>query len=295
MTTLIAKRAIKRTAGVVSVLLSARTRPADAATACVLVYHRVSPVRVTELRLDDWNVSPRLLDRHVASLAQTAEFAFVRDLPERLASDQPLARPLVCLTFDDGFQNFHDEVLPILRRYGAKATLFVVSAYIGASGPMPFDKWGVRHSTRIPAVAWRPIDWPSIERCVASGLVEIGGHSHVHANASHASPSEVTEEASRCRRLLTRRLGANSAVSYAYPYGSTRLGQVPPEYVSAVRDSGYSAAVTTDLGLADRRSNQFTLPRIEVYRSDSPAVVQAKLHGSLAPYRLTDKLRRARR
>ena len=294
MTTLLAKRALKRTAGLASVLLHRAMPVRPQPAACVLCYHRVSGVRVREWRLDDWCVSPEALDRQIASLRGDVEFVFVRDLCRRLRS-APLPRPLVCLTFDDGFQNFRDEVLPILQRHDAVATLFVVSAYVGSAAPMPFDKWGVRHQGNAPAAAWRAIDWRSLDECARSGLVEIGGHSHLHLNAAVTSADEVTNEAGDCRRLLTKQLGAEHAMSYAYPYGSTRLGQVPPAYVAAVRAAGYDVAVTTDLGVVTAATNRYCLPRVEVSRSDGPAVVGAKVRGSLAPYRFTDRLRRARR
>ncbi len=267
--------------------------PPSETTACILCYHRVSPVRVVDYRFDDWNVSPESVERHIASLAEHAEFSFVRDLCDAVQRP-PGGKPLVSLTFDDGFENFHDQVLPLLERYGAKATVFVVSRYIGSDDPMPFDKWGVRHANDAPPITWQALSWPSLERCVRSGLVEIGGHSHDHHNGARLSAAQLADEAGCCREVLTRRLGASHVTSYAYPYGSTRLGQVSPQYMQAVRAAGYDTAVTTDLGLMNRQSDRYALPRVEAYRSDSPAVIGAKVSGSLAPYHVTDRLRRGR-
>jgi peptidoglycan/xylan/chitin deacetylase (PgdA/CDA1 family) len=295
MTALLAKRAIKRTAGIASVVLRRTTRPSSRPSACVLVYHRVSAVRVSESRLDDWNVTPGSVERQVAALVESAELVFVRDLPDRLTTWRAGAKPLACLTFDDGYQNFHDNVLPILETYGAKATVFVVSGFVGSTGPMPFDRWGMRHAANTPPGAWRSLTWQALERCARSGLVEIGGHSHRHANAAVTPAREVAEEAERCRHTLRERLGPDHAVSYAYPYGSSRLGQVTDGYVAAVKTAGFQVAVTTNLGLATLESDRYQLPRVEVFRSDGPAVVRAKVGGSLAPFYVTDRLRRARR
>jgi peptidoglycan/xylan/chitin deacetylase (PgdA/CDA1 family) len=291
---LIAKRVIKRSAGLASVLLQYATRRPATPSACLLVYHRISPVRVAERRLDDWNVTPASLEQHVASLVENSELVFVGDLQERLR--QPMTtKALVCLTFDDGYQNFHDEVLPILRRYHAKATVFVVSGYVGSSGPMPFDRWGMRHAASTPPVAWRPLSWDALEDCAKSGLVEVGGHSHSHANAAVTPSHDVAAEPARCRELIRQRLGDDHARSYAYPYGSSRLGQVTQNYATAVQAAGFDCAVTTNVGLANRESDRYQLPRVEVYRSDGPAVVQAKAGGSLAPLFVTDRMRRAKR
>jgi peptidoglycan/xylan/chitin deacetylase (PgdA/CDA1 family) len=291
---LLAKRAIKRSAGFASVLLGYATPRPTRPSACVLVYHRISPVRVAERRLDDWNVTPASLEQHVASLVETSEFVFVGDLQDRLR--RPMnGKTLVCLTFDDGYRNFHDEALPILRRYHAKATLFVVSGYVGSADPMPFDRWGMRHASTTPPVAWQPLSWNALEECAKSGLVEVGGHSHTHPNAAVTPPGELADEPGRCRKVIRQRLGDAHGRSYAYPYGSSRLGQVTRGYVKAVEDAGFDCAVTTDVGLANADSDRFRLPRVEVYRSDGPAVVRAKVGGSLAPLYVTDKMRRRKR
>jgi peptidoglycan/xylan/chitin deacetylase (PgdA/CDA1 family) len=173
--------------------------------------------------------------------------------------------------------------------------MFLVTAYVGSTTPMPFDRWGTRHHGRADTGTWLPLGWEDVDACVRSGLVEFGGHSHRHVNAAVSSPAEVREEAEQSREILRLRLGDAHAQCYAYPYGSRRLGQVTPEYVDAVRRSGYALAVSTNLGLASAASPPYELPRVEVDRSDGPAVVKAKVAGSLAPYSLTERLRRARR
>lgn len=291
MTTLTAKRTLKHTAGLASVLLHMATPAAAGRRACALLYHRVSAAPVVEPRIDDWNVTPDTLERHIAWLVEHTDLVFARDLPRHLAMSSSTTRPIACLTFDDGFRNFHDEVVPLLRRYDARATVFVVTAYVGRRAPMPFDRWGITHKDDAPATAWQSMDWAAVERCAASGLVEVGGHSHHHFDAARTPASALVDEAAACRERLLQKLGADHAASYAFPYGNTRLGQVTPAYVAAVKAAGYAVAMTTDVGLATAASDPFTLPRVEVFRTDSPAVIRAKVGGALAPYRVTGRLR----
>lgn len=295
MTHQLLKRVVKRAAGLASVALCGVASSPSTQSACILSYHRITRCNVFDPWLDDWNVTPASLERHIAALVAVAELVFVRELPTRLSRPAVDSRPLVCLTFDDGYRNFHDEVLPILRRYHAKATAFVVTGYVGSDRSMPFDRWGNRHCSHTPSSAWQPLGWREIEVCVKSGLVEIGGHSHRHVNTAFSSNEEMVEEAQHSRAILRERLGEHHAQSYAYPYGNSRLRQVTPAYVAAVQSSGYRVAVSTDFGLADRSTDPYLLPRVEVYRSDGPAVVRAKVAGSLLPYGLTDRLRSAKR
>jgi peptidoglycan/xylan/chitin deacetylase (PgdA/CDA1 family) len=184
-------------------------------------------------------------------------------------------------------------VLPILKRHQVPATVFVVTSLVGSDRPPAFDGWSMKHGGRVSPEAWRPMNWADLEDCLKSGLVEVGGHSHLHLKAPECSPGRLVEEAGRSREILSSHLGA--ITSYAYPYGSSRLGYVPSAYVKAVTDAGYERAVTYDLGRVTAASEPFLLPRIEAHDVDGRAIIRAKAFGSIAPYRLTDRFRRARR
>jgi hypothetical protein len=138
------------------------------------------------------------------------------------------------------------------------------------------------------------MNWGEIERLAAGG-VAIGGHSHRHLDGRDGTAAQLMEEAAVSRDVIQRRLGADHGSSYAYPYGSTRLGEVPGAYVTAVKAAGYLQAVTTDLGIATPESDPYLLPRVEAVGSDSRAVIRAKVSGSLMPLYVTDRLRNARR
>jgi peptidoglycan/xylan/chitin deacetylase (PgdA/CDA1 family) len=285
------KRAVKRTAGWAASLemLLAGRRACEGA--CVFYYHRVADVDFVDGAVDDWNVRPETFERQVAALGEFAEIVPLLELPQRLRDRQKGGRPLVSLTFDDGYASFHRHALPVLKRYGAHATAFVVTGTVGRGGPQPFDRWARKNLGRTRADDWRAMTWGELEDCVASGLVHLGAHSHSHLRGSLCTPEQLAEEASRSREVLRGRLGDTQARAYAYPYGSTRLGDASPAYAAAVRGAGYEAAVTTDLGLVTAGSDPFLLPRVEAHALDAPGVLRAKAVGALAPYRLTDNLR----
>jgi len=286
------KRAVKRTAGWAASLETLLTGRRAADGACVFYYHRVADVNFVDAAVDDWNVCPETFERQVAALSEFAEIVPLRELPERLGSKEASrAKPLVALTFDDGYASFHQHALPILQRYGAHATAFVVTGTIGRAEPQPFDRWARKNLGRTRPDDWRAMSWTELETCVASGLVDIGAHSHMHLRGSLCRPEQLAEEAARSREILRAHLGETQARAYAYPYGSTRLGDASAAYVEAVRAAGYEAAVTTDLGLVTKESERFLLPRIEAHALDAPRVLRAKAHGTLSPYRLTDNLR----
>jgi peptidoglycan/xylan/chitin deacetylase (PgdA/CDA1 family) len=289
------KRTLKRAAGQASVALSPLVATSEPA-ACILAYHRVADIHVVDPDRDNWNVPPSRFDAQMTALAGSVDFVRLERLPALLAeSPRRDGRPRVCVTFDDGFASVHAHALPVLRRLGIPATAFVVTAFVGGREPMPFDRWSRHNAGRAPLESWRCMNWQELEECAASGVLEIGAHSHQHLDGRRCTATQLEDEAGTSRAILRARLGSALADSYAYPYGSTRLGEVPPIYVDAVKAAGYQRAVSSDLGLATGRSDPFLLPRVEVAGVDSPSVLLAKARGSLWPVRLTDRLRQADR
>ena len=278
------KRAVKRTAGWAASLEAALGGRGAGGGACVFYYHRVADVGFVDAAADDWNVRPETFERQVAALAEFAEIVPLLELTARLRERGAGAKPLVALTFDDGYASFHRHALPVLRRYGAHATAFVVTGTVGREGPQPFDRWARRNVGRTRPEDWRAMTWGELEDCLASGLVHVGAHSHEHMRGSLCAPAQLAEEAGRSREVLRGRLGESQARAYAYPYGSSRLGDASPAYAAAVRAAGYEAAVTTDLGLASAESDPLLLPRVEAHALDGPGVLRAKAAGALAPY-----------
>lgn len=285
------KRAVKRTAGWAASLETLVKGRRAGSGACIFYYHRVADLNFVDASVDDWNVRPETFERQVAALSEFAEIVPLLELPGRLRGAAAGSKPLVALTFDDGYASFHRHALPILKRYGAHATAFVVTGTVGRGGPQPFDGWARKNRGRTRPDDWRAMTWEELGECVASGLVHVGAHSHMHLRGSLCGPEQLALEAGRSREVLRERLGETQARAYAYPYGSTRLGDASPSYAAAVRAAGYEVSVTTDLGLATAASDPFLLPRLEAHALDAPAVLRAKAEGALAPYRLTDNLR----
>jgi peptidoglycan/xylan/chitin deacetylase (PgdA/CDA1 family) len=287
------KRSIKRAAGWASVMTSPFASAAAAGDACILMYHRTAAIDFIDSRTDDWNVPPDVFEHHMRTLAATADVVPLRELRKRQALGHQPGKPLVCVTLDDGYASACESALPILERYHIPATFFVAAAYVGSREPMPFDRWGRLNCGRVGAESWRAAGWRELERAIRGGLITIGSHSYRHLEARDCGAEHLHEEAERSRDTLRARLGVEHARVYAYPYGSSRLGDVTEAYVDAVRAAGYELAVTTDLALARATDDPFRLPRIEAHQVDSAAVLRAKLRGALAPYWVTDRLRTA--
>lgn len=101
----------------------------------VLMYHRVlpknSPARQTEQ--PGMYVSPETLDLHLNELRRHFELVHLDEWLRRAKRGAPLPRLACALTFDDGWSDNYEFALPVLRKHGAPATIFLVSSYIGTT------------------------------------------------------------------------------------------------------------------------------------------------------------------
>jgi peptidoglycan/xylan/chitin deacetylase (PgdA/CDA1 family) len=282
------KNSAKWTAGMLSALLGPVAR-ARGPFGVILNYHRVTTTGVHDPVVDDWNVPPEVFERQIRFLAEHATPVRLRDLHARVLESRE-SRPIFAVSFDDGYANVYRAALPVLVNYGVPATLFVVTSAVDRPGPMPFDTWSVKHGSRLSAEATRPLTWRELEACLATGLIDVGSHSHQHRNGGELGAVALAEEAGVSRALLARRLGERAVPLFAYPYGRTRLAQVGAAYVDAVRAAGYAAAFTTDPGVVSARTSRFLIPRLQAYPLDGALILHAKLRGRLAGYRITDTL-----
>ena len=101
----------------------------------VLMYHGLvaAPLPVPDpcfLRVDSFK-------RQMEYLARNFE---VMHLEEALALRHRVARPLACVTFDDGFSSVHNLALPILKRFRIPATVYLVTDLIDSDQTLWFAR-----------------------------------------------------------------------------------------------------------------------------------------------------------
>lgn len=110
----------------------------------VLAYHRVLP-RVDEDRfpydielVSAWQEE---FDWQARFLAGNYEVITCRDLAGLLDAGHPVPRRAVIISFDDGYRDNHDIVLPILKQYRLPAVVFVATGYMDASETYWYDQF----------------------------------------------------------------------------------------------------------------------------------------------------------
>ena len=114
-----------------------------------------------------------------------------------LAHIEDYEKPVI-LTFDDGYDDNYTELFPILQKYGAKATIFVIPKAIGTPHKMTAEQ---------------------VYELSRSGLVSIQSHTYSHGNLSTMDEETLRFEMEASKTYLSALTGQ---VPYAvcYPEGT---------------------------------------------------------------------------
>ena len=82
---------------------------------------------------------PDWFEQQIAHLARHYRFIPLTELAEHYATGTPIPKNTAVMTFDDGFKDNLDVGLPILRKYGVPATIFVVTRS-AETGELPWPQ-----------------------------------------------------------------------------------------------------------------------------------------------------------
>jgi peptidoglycan/xylan/chitin deacetylase (PgdA/CDA1 family) len=149
-----------------------------------------------------------------------ARFATVGDIASRPDPGQ------AALSFDDGFQDNHSVVLPILQEMGIPATVYVATGLIGRPHPHMPPEAGVRMMVEDEL------------RALSAAGVELGAHTVSHPDLRELPGAEQEREVRESREHVERITGAPVA-SFAYPFFF-----YDDAVQAAVRAAGLRSAVT---------------------------------------------------
>lgn len=224
---------------------SVRAKPNDSWRGVpVLMYHRVDADVPRDPVGRDLTVEPAsfeaqlryLRDHRIATLTAAG-------LAQALSSgDRPSAA--IVLTFDDGYDDAATAALPLLVKYGARATFYVSSGFVGTP---------------------RHLSWRQMRAMRAAGM-EIACHGTLHLDLSTLDRANQLAEAGGCMRRFAHYLGGAPPVTYAYP-----AGKFDSTTFSVMHSLGIRAAFTELPGNVTSLARPFALPRFRVRHDDSVA------------------------
>jgi peptidoglycan/xylan/chitin deacetylase (PgdA/CDA1 family) len=152
-------------------------------------------------------------------------------------------RKLVALTFDDGYQDFLINVLPILLSKDLPATVFLVTELLGKTA-----SWS-RYSQHVPLM-----NQAAVREVKAQG-VSLGSHSLTHADLTSIADQELRRQLVGSQIALAQ--FGETFFSFSYPWAKYTNREV-----AALKAAGYQCAVAADEKSYFFKTDMFRLGRL---------------------------------
>ena len=199
----------------------------------VLMYHSISYQKDNPVRLPI-----EKFEEQLKYLKDNGYYTItLTDLYNYFMTNTPIPEKSVVLTFDDGYEDNYTTMLPALRKYNFKATIFVITGVIDKSANYLTSKQLVE---------------------MEKYGVDIESHTVSHENLKDIPKDKQLETLKKSKKDLEKIL--NKQVNYfAYPFGGYSKTSI-----EAVREAGYKMAITTDGRWSSKSDGILSLHRVYI-------------------------------
>lgn len=237
----------------------------------ILMYHSIS--NHSKSKFTPYCVSPETLTRQMGYLKENgyvpltvSDFMKARD-----TRDEDVLRHAVVITFDDGFIDFYFEALPILKRYGFPATLYIATGYVGKTS-LWLNPEGEAHR--------KMLTWEQIAELLENNI-EIGAHSITHPQLDIIPIDAAREEIKGSKAALEKHLNREIS-TFAYPHGYYSIA-----VRKIVQEAGFSSACAVRYTLSPINDDRFILARLSVENDTDMCTLLQRAKG---PARLKEEV-----
>ena len=146
----------------------------------------------------------------------------------------------VIITFDDAYKSVFCSALPILKRFGFAASVFIITKFV--------DDWNHWDYSLAKSKA-QHCSWDELRQLASEGW-EVGSHTVTHSRLNTISEATLWHEIRYSKVVIENELDIAANV-FSYPFG-----WFDPKTIKMVKQAGYEAGCT--LGYSSRKTN---LPR----------------------------------
>ncbi len=233
-------------------------------------------------------LTPQDFENHLRVLRdRRIQTFFLDELVQILRGKGMPAQPSALLTFDDGHLDNWIYAFPLLKKYGMKATIFVITAWMGEGEKRTlWDPEGEgeeklaeipRHKEAKKRAAEGDLSvalhWEEARAMEASGLVDIQSHTHFHRDyflgeekfprLDPEKQETLMKDLAQSKTLIEGHLKKNCR------YLSWPWGKYDAATLNVARGLGFEAAVTTKKGVNHPGSEEMAIKRIVAKSGDA--------------------------
>jgi peptidoglycan/xylan/chitin deacetylase (PgdA/CDA1 family) len=231
----------------------------------ILMYHSISDNLFARAQpYYQINTSPNVFARQMRWLRNNGYKTMnLEEMLAAMVAGHDLFKKFV-ITFDDGYQDFYTDALPVIKQCGFAATIFLTTDRIQDT------------AARIEGADY--LTWREVRELHDEGI-QFGSHTVTHPDLRSLGPEQIDYELGYSKETIEQKLGA-AVRSFSYPFAFPEEDRDFTRYlVDTLENHGFDNGVSTILGRARLGKNPFCLPRLPVNSWDDPLLLRAKLEG----------------
>ncbi|MFA6317286.1 MAG: polysaccharide deacetylase family protein [Elusimicrobiota bacterium] len=225
----------------------------------VLTYHHVAPDRA---------ITPEVFETHLRWLEEKGYHTIqLATLEAHVAGTAPVSEKSLVLTFADAYGDNWVYAHPLLKKYGMTAALFIPTAFptLSPLKRLTSEDGGAIADTR--TMEHGPdgfLSWGEIKAMAASGVWELGAHTHTHRCFKTERPYASFEDEILLSRQTVERQTGFPCSAFAWPWGQTA-----EDWANRIGKSGYRLAFTGEACRNEPGDDLFGLGRTHVRQAST--------------------------
>ena len=165
---------------------------------------------------------------------------------DEIGLDNKIVKPVV-ITFDDGYENNYTHAYPILKKYGFKATIFIITDLLE-----------------------RPLYLKKSQIKVSSDVFSFQSHTMSHKKLTELSDEKLKNQLEESKKRIED-ITHQDVFALAFPYGKYN------DNVLKEVKKYYSMSFTVNYGYLVETSDNYEIPRIGIGPNDTISVFKKKL------------------
>ncbi len=172
---------------------------------------------------------------------------FLDDLYYMMNNDEPLPEKYIVITFDDGYASNYEIAFPLLKKYGMRANISLVTSSVDKYFEIGF------------------LSSEQIKEMEDSGYVKFYSHGNIHVKHAELSKAELNYSITQSESILDNLLKLHSIKVFTYPFGNYSSSTV-----KTLQDFGYNMQLLTRPGVVRKNTPQDAIPRIGIKSGMTP-------------------------
>lgn len=200
----------------------------------VLAYHDVvkNPINETDMNIKQFEKQMKYLYNHNYKTLSIDEFY-------KFKKGKKISGKKVLLTFDDGDESFYKNVVPILKKYNFKATIFVIQSAVDNKGYLTKDQ---------------------LKELKNNKYIDVESHSYSIHNGDAANSKDYNIYNNDMKINKN-----NKYKYYAYPFGIQNNN-----YIKALKNNNYKLAfLYSPTKWTNINQDDYKITRVPIYKSNS--------------------------